>query len=338
MESRSQEIFELYRNASPGEDAAALLEDLLVNHAEPLIRRSVERRLSRLYQAADAADLVHEAMAELLARLHALRREPQPEPFNFDALATRAAANTVHRYWGRLFPEWARLRKRLRYFVETDRGVRLWRNQRGELICAPAGASDSDGVADAREIASCREAVAEAGAAGKSAGEAARATLERLGRGIAFTALVAAVAGLLGVRDAPPEAGPSAADAPDPAPGAAERIEWRERMEALWREIRDLPPRQRAALLLGLRAAHGAALWGMADLGVARFGELAESLEMTPPELAELWNRLPLEDLEIAARLGTERQQVINLRQAARQRLARRVRAAAVPMRERNRS
>jgi DNA-directed RNA polymerase specialized sigma subunit len=40
-----------------------------------------------------------------------------------------------------------------------------------------------------------------------------------------------------------------------------------------------------------------------------------------------LWRRLPVSDLEIAERLGVTRQQVINLRQAARQRLARGLRA-----------
>jgi hypothetical protein len=41
--------------------------------------------------------------------------------------------------------------------------------------------------------------------------------------------------------------------------------------------------------------------------------------------LAELWNRLPLSDLEIGARLGATQRQVINLRKAARERLARRL-------------
>ena len=46
---------------------------------------------------------------------------------------------------------------------------------------------------------------------------------------------------------------------------------------------------------------------------------------LEPRQLALIWNDLPLDDLKIAALLGTERQQVINLRQAARNRLARRL-------------
>ena len=67
---------------------------------------------------------------------------------------------------------------------------------------------------------------------------------------------------------------------------------------------------------------------GLIDLlisaNVSSFSQLAGALSMTLEELAGLWNDLPLDDARIAARLGLERQQVINLRKAARARLARR--------------
>jgi hypothetical protein len=48
-------------------------------------------------------------------------------------------------------------------------------------------------------------------------------------------------------------------------------------------------------------------------------------MEMPPAQLATLWPRLPLSDLEIAAALNVGRQQVINLRKSARARLQRRL-------------
>jgi hypothetical protein len=42
-------------------------------------------------------------------------------------------------------------------------------------------------------------------------------------------------------------------------------------------------------------------------------------------EFAAMWNRLPLDDLTIAERLGVNRQRVINLRKSARERLTRRM-------------
>ena len=92
-------------------------------------------------------------------------------------------------------------------------------------------------------------------------------------------------------------------------------------------EVLLLPTRHRQALLLSSRAPDGAALWLAVDLGIASFAEVAGALEISPQALSELWNRLPLEDLEIATRLGLDRQQVINLRCTARERLVRREKA-----------
>ena len=53
--------------------------------------------------------------------------------------------------------------------------------------------------------------------------------------------------------------------------------------------------------------------------------QISEALEIAPLEFARLWNLLPLDDLALAALLGVTRQQVINLRKSARERLVRRI-------------
>ena len=76
-------------------------------------------------------------------------------------------------------------------------------------------------------------------------------------------------------------------------------------MERLWQEISSLPLRQRIALLLSLRDAQGAALlWVFPLTGVASIRHIARTLEIPDRELAELWSRLPLDDLTLGARLG----------------------------------
>jgi len=116
-------------------------------------------------------------------------------------------------------------------------------------------------------------------------------------------------------------------DLPDTAPTPLVRLEQRADLQQLWREIQLLRPPQRAALLLNLRGDDGRNMVGLFVLiGVAAIDEIAEALAMPVEDLPSLWNDLPLDDLSIAARLGLTRQQVINLRRSARDRLLRRMR------------
>ena len=114
---------------------------------------------------------------------------------------------------------------------------------------------------------------------------------------------------------------------PDPAPDAATALERRTYLALLWEEIRQLPPRQAAALILNLRDGQGRNAVTLLPLtGIATMREIARTLDMPAERFAEIWNRLPLEDAAIAESLGITRQQVINLRKSARERLARRTR------------
>ncbi|HEY6136252.1 MAG TPA: hypothetical protein VI670_00640 [Thermoanaerobaculia bacterium] len=124
------------------------------------------------------------------------------------------------------------------------------------------------------------------------------------------------------------EAAAEPEDLPDSAPTPLVRLEQRADVRQLWGEIQLLRPPQRAALLLNLRGDDGRNMVGLFVLiGVAAIDEIAEALAMPVDELASLWNDLPLDDLSIAARLGLTRQQVINLRRSARDRLLRRMRS-----------
>ena len=114
---------------------------------------------------------------------------------------------------------------------------------------------------------------------------------------------------------------------PDPAPDAALAFERRTYLVRLWEEIRQLPPRQAAALLLNLRDGQGSNAAALLPLtGIASLREMAAAVGLPPESLAGLWNRLPMEDAALADLLGVTRQQVINLRKSARERLARRMR------------
>src|SRR5205807_8592240 len=114
----------------------------------------------------------------------------------------------------------------------------------------------------------------------------------------------------------------------DPRAGVATEVERRDYLRRVWVEIRQLPARQCAALLLNLKDAGG---WGAIDLlellGIATLRDIAAALAMPAEQFAVLANDLPIDDATIAMRLGCTRQQVANLRKVARERLERRMRA-----------
>lgn len=100
------------------------------------------------------------------------------------------------------------------------------------------------------------------------------------------------------------------------------------RLAQLWDEIHSLPLGQRRALLLNLRDDDGTnALASLVAAGAATVEELSAAVEL---DLAARWDSLPLSDNDIAEMLGLTRQQVINLRLAARRRLRRHLRPPAV--------
>jgi hypothetical protein len=109
----------------------------------------------------------------------------------------------------------------------------------------------------------------------------------------------------------------------------ADQMEQRAWLAHLWTEIVELPRNQKIALLLNLRDHLGdSALRFLPTLGIASIRQISVALEMQPEALAALWRELPIDDLQIAGLLSLTRQQVVNLRKSARDRLLRRMGAS----------
>jgi hypothetical protein len=104
------------------------------------------------------------------------------------------------------------------------------------------------------------------------------------------------------------------------------QVEKRIFLQRLWDELLQLPVPQRAAILLNLRDANGQGCIALFPVvGIANLPQLAAALELPLDEFASRWNQLPLDDAAIGEWLNVTRQQVINLRKSARERLARRL-------------
>ena len=165
--------------------------------------------------------------------------------------------------------------------------------------------------------------------------EAVTAILDLLDAAAELDDLVSLVAEARGIKDEAAETegedGQSLLERmADAGPLVDRSVEQRFYLRRLWQEVCELPLRQRMALLLNLKDEYGNSQLEMLPFtGVATMRQIASVLEIGDDEFAKLWNQLPMEDAQIAARLNLTRQQIINLRKSARQRLANKMRELA---------
>ena len=301
----------------------AEVERILAAHVRPLLARLLGRYAAVLTEE-DAEDVAATVDLRVLEKLRRVREWPGEAVQDFAGYVAVMAYNAVNDLLRARYPRRTRLKTRTRYVLTHDPRLALWSSPAGPACGLAAWKetppSESDAAVDpARVTPLMRDATRPA--------DAIAAVLRALGRPLLLDALVSVLAGLWQIADAP--AGGLAlveTAAPPEHRGTGEELESRQYLRALWKEIRELRPMQRQALLLNLREpGTGDAMQLLLVTGTATFDELAAALEMTPEELAALWNDLPLDDARIAARLQITRQQVINLRKSARERLGRRM-------------
>jgi len=282
-----------------GEESAALLQI-----ADPVIRRTLASRRS-LYGTGDLDDLRSEVLLRLVRYL---AKGGDAGIVDFEAYIAGVTFHVVDDFMRRRFPERARFANRLRYHIHHRADLTTW-SYRGDLVVG------------FREVNDRRIPRAQVDADGNVHDMAS--TLNRfLSDGpVLFQALVTA---FMGPSDVPREAdlAEEAAVAPEIFTGNVDAAGLARRF---WLEIEALPQRQRAALVLHMRDERGDP--GLLQFLAAGIGAdaLARAVNWTREDLKARWTDLPFDDNAIAALLGATRQQVINLRKCARERLRRRM-------------
>lgn len=296
------------------------LEAILDRHVQPVVRRVISRYRGQNLSAEDAEDLAATVHLRIVRRLQHLTADDEPIERLNDYIAT-ITYNVVYAFLRRRFPERARLKNRLRYLFARDAALASW-EWRGEIVCGLATWRGREPVA----VAITREDASPAMLDRDAPSAAMRAIFERAGGPLLFEDVVRIAMSVWSISDS------VTADAGERhlslVPTPAIELETREYIAALWSEVRELREPQRAALLLNLRDVNGAnGLALLLTTGVATFDEIANALGMSPERLSETWNDLPFDDRTIGGMFGLSRQQVINLRKSARERLARRMAA-----------
>jgi len=333
--------------------AQAHLEELFSEHVQPVVRDITRYKLhcnsgfGRSHEAQDQEDINSEVAMHLLARLRELRRSRAQSPIeDFRGYVAATTYNVYHKYMRMKYPSRWRLKNRVRYLLNHGGGLALWKDGEQELFCGLTNWTGA--VAGKDKISEDQPARLDefvgSFAPGKSPSrmnldELIKSFLAWRGSPIRLDELVGIVAELQDIREpqrvqAQGEEREEGAGVrvcellPDPTMDAAGLAEQRSYLGLLWEEICQLPRPQRVALLLNLRDAQaGDALILFTFTGIVSLRRIAQVIEMPVEEFAPLWNKLPLEDMAIATLLGITRQQVINLRKSARERLARRMAA-----------
>jgi hypothetical protein len=315
-------------------EAERELNSLLEHHALPLANAIVSRKLRTYRQNSgqsdvqDRDDVIADAMMMLVQRLQAARSEANRPPIeHFESYAAAVILSACAHHIRRRYPERARLKGRLRYVLSTERRLALWTTADHELVCGLAEWRGRSANLVAEHALHRAIEKTERPWVEMSRPDLTAATVEAVraaGGPVDFEVLVGAVTGAAGVVE--PRALGDASVLPSDEPSQEVLMDQRRFLTRVWDEVRQLPLRQRLALLLNLRDANGAGLlWLLPVAGIATLRQIASILEIPDGEFARLWGDLPLDDATIGLRLGCNRQQVINLRMAARKRLLNRV-------------
>lgn len=276
-------------------------------------------RSTSLLSREDAEDIRSSVHMRLVVKLRAVPQAANEAIQSYRGYVAALTHNAVKDHLRDRFPERARLKSRLRYALQNDARLALWPSSRGPLC----GLAEWKGREDLSEELPADLAPAIAAIPRDAAAEALLAVARQAGRPVLFEAALDLIAEAWNVIERAAVPLDSIAEqAAHPA-----RIDDIDFVRSLWSEILVLRPMQRKALLMNLRCGSDTNVVSLLILGrIARFDEIAAALEMTRDELTALWKSLPMEDAQIAERFGITRQQVINLRKAARDRLSRRLR------------
>lgn len=301
--------------AAPGDAARAeALEQLLMREVQPRARAVLAGYIRARCPIApqDVDDIVAQVTLRVLLKLRAATVIEEESVQNLEAYVTTLTRNAFRDLMRRRSPARARVKRRLRHLFSQDARL-VMSGEEGTAIC-----SLSDWPAGEKRLAAPEAVRTAAASAAFSSADEAVAVLTEIGRPVRLSDLVAAT----GAEDE--GAVPLTEDLT--APPVHDAVEARQYLRKLWHEIQELPPRQRAALLFNLREpASGNAVVLFVSIGIASLDEIAAAMDLPAGELAAIWDELPFDDHRIAAQLGVERQQVINLRKSARDRLGRRM-------------
>lgn len=319
-----------YLRAAEEAERERRLAELLLDDAEPLVRRTIRFRL-RHYVGREVGadgqsieDLCQKTLLKLIAWLRLLGECDDGEGVrDFRQYVVRVAVNACYDYLRQQYPARTRLKDSVRDLLDRHRDFAIWRDEREEFLGGfaiwdgrPSGAATSRLLSMLDDPTALNRATGGSDARRMPLAALLAGLLREAGGPVELEALVDLVAVLQDMREAviasidDAEAG----RLPTSETGRVEaesRVEARELLALLWEAVEELPLEQRRAYFYSFRDERGEDLFSLLlAYGVAAPQSIAECLDVTIGQLLRLRAALPLKHQIIAVLLKATRPQV----------------------------
>ena len=339
----SNQLLLLYVNEKADLPASQVVEQLVEN-ISPLIKTIVAGNLrnllgsrSSLSQLQDIPDLSQEIILKLLTTFKSLRERSSSVIIkDCQAYVATVSYNCCYEYKQRKYPQRFRLKKKLQYLLTHQTALGLWLDESresfgglqewgGDLRHWQIQAPQRTAQLLSNQLPQVLANVPDPSLRRNSAVEQVVALFNWSQEFIRLGDLITIFQTWWHLPDETVQLEDYLLTQPFEVLKVDSGLENSKKLKALWSEIALLPLAQRKALLLNLRDSVDREIVTLLPaLDIASLREIAAMLELTPENLAQMWNTLPLNDQQIATEMGLERRQVINLRRSARERLMRR--------------
>jgi len=316
-----------------------LLDEIIVNHACPHIRRTLMQRLGlRVSRTGSnpnnpsAEDIYQDVITKVIQWLNNLKIRPDQKAVrNFEQYVSRIAVNVCNDHLREKSPVRHRLKNSLRDLMESHSDFSIWRNHSHGFV---AGFNSWRRAGDwpiserSARLEGDPDLFRRTAFVGRDVHRVPLVDLiaelfNWLGGPIVFESLVNIVAHFLEVKEQIVE---SLDDDQqywdqcliDSKPQPISRLETREAVRQLWNEVKRLPEKQREALYLSFEYEGGTDLFSLlVDSEVSTLAQIAKDLEMPLLNLLSLWKMLPMDNPAVAEYMNASREHVSKWRYRA---------------------
>jgi hypothetical protein len=327
---------------APAAESDMALERIYRTGIEPIASSIIRKKLGITLRPDDerqlnqtGLEILGDIKCSLVEKLGRLRLGGEKKLDNFAAYVTTVSLNAYRLHIREKHPARTRLRNKVRYILTRSPKYALWKTTSDAWVGGLAewhGPGKSPvryaAVDELRQTLSKSVAIRSGTDENDQILVLIDAVFSSCSQPVELESLVSVIWNVLDLREtlniseSAAEYGHAPSTGHDPEQEAA-AASW---LKTVWDEVCAMPLRHRRALLLNLTDGTDENLIVFLPLlGIASIRQIAAVLEYEAEDFARLWPQLPLDDRSIARRMGLERQQVINLRQSARQSLRRRL-------------